>query len=131
MEASEPKWVNPIFNIIVVNSLRLGSLHISILIITEELKIVKVVWPDSFVTKYQWIIMNMNEGLFICAMYDNDSFKSHLLGSLWYYCYWTGIGPWNQLTLCHRVTWQTFSLSKSILYSINLRNVLKWYIYYH
>ena len=28
MEASEPKWVNPIFNIIGVNSLRLGGLQI-------------------------------------------------------------------------------------------------------
>ena len=28
MEASEPKWVNPVLNIIRVNSLRLGGLHI-------------------------------------------------------------------------------------------------------
>ena len=28
MEASKPKWVNPILNIIGVNSLRLGGLHI-------------------------------------------------------------------------------------------------------
>ena len=28
MEASEPKWVNPILDIIGVNSLRLGGLHI-------------------------------------------------------------------------------------------------------
>ena len=28
MEASEPKWVNPILNIIEVNSLRFGGLHI-------------------------------------------------------------------------------------------------------
>ena len=28
MEASEPKWVNPVLNIIKVNSLSLGGLHI-------------------------------------------------------------------------------------------------------
>ena len=28
MEASEPKWLNPILNIISVNSLRLGGIHI-------------------------------------------------------------------------------------------------------
>ena len=32
MEASEPKWVNPVLNIIGVNSLRLGGLHITVLI---------------------------------------------------------------------------------------------------
>ena len=30
MKASEPKWVNPVLNIIAVNSLRLGDLHITI-----------------------------------------------------------------------------------------------------
>ena len=34
MEASEPKWVNPVLNIIGVNSLRLGGLQLSS--ITEE-----------------------------------------------------------------------------------------------
>ena len=30
MEASEPKWVNPVLNIIGVNSIRLGGLQISV-----------------------------------------------------------------------------------------------------
>ena len=30
MEASEPKWVKPVLNIIGVNSLRLGGLHITL-----------------------------------------------------------------------------------------------------
>ena len=32
IEASEPKWVNPVLNIIEVNSLRLGGLHLLVVL---------------------------------------------------------------------------------------------------
>ena len=36
MEAYEPKWVNPVLNIIGVNSLKLGGLHICIGLLYDQ-----------------------------------------------------------------------------------------------
>ena len=41
LEASEPKWVNPVLNNVGVNSLRLGGLHLK-LEFCEKLKEIKL-----------------------------------------------------------------------------------------
>ena len=44
MEASEPKWVNPVLNIIGANLLRLGGLQINVI---ENMKIQNTTWNQN------------------------------------------------------------------------------------
>ena len=46
MEASEPKWINSILNIIGVNSLKLGGHHLSIVVLVINL-------PKKYTLSYQ------------------------------------------------------------------------------
>ena len=48
MEASEPEWVNPISNIIGVNSLRLGSLQLLLSLLYDFKYLLKKIFYDNF-----------------------------------------------------------------------------------
>ena len=62
LEASEPKWVNPILNIIGVNSLRLVGLHLFLYIIVEYILFVFWIYFIIYFYKlvFEYLLLNWN-----------------------------------------------------------------------
>ena len=56
MEASEPKWYNPVLNVIMVNSLRLGGLHLYVSMNFLKLKKLPLKYKLSPVTKRKFTV---------------------------------------------------------------------------
>ena len=69
MEASEPKWFNPVLNGIGVNSLRLGGLHINTLFVRFNGAVVSVVETSKDCTSAWHLPWSYNQGIFFLNIY--------------------------------------------------------------
>ena len=89
MEASEPKWVNPVLKTIVVNSLRFGGLHLMVAFYLFAISFIKLnknnySHNNAWITKYlalflqQWYCWQYNKWRCYLCIHKRKAFNSRL-----------------------------------------------------